>query len=213
LGRDDELAIWGIGIHPGLESAVTAFDAEVFSAALEQAIIVGEVGLDGRSTVPMKAQRRVFDAILEAVSATPRPISIHSVGASAEVLSALRARPTAAPILHWWRGDSHQTREAVELGCFFSLNGAEAARPKVMDLIPRERVLTETDFPFTRRSDRAAVSPGATTTIEKALAGAWSIEPSDVRRQIWRNLGQLMAAASQTDRLPSRAKQLVDAVA
>jgi TatD DNase family protein len=203
LRRRDELAIWGIGVHPGVPAAITGFDAERFAHAVDRALLVGEVGLDGRSKIPLAEQRPVFDAVLNVVAARPRPVSIHSVAASREVLDALRRRPVAAPILHWWRGSQSETQEALELGCFFSLNGAEARRPKLLDHLPPERVLTETDFPHSLRSDPAARQPAAVATIESALMQRWGADRLILRRQLWRNLGELFDRCELFDHLPA----------
>jgi TatD DNase family protein len=78
----------------------------------------------------------VFTEILRAVQRVPRPLSIHSTGATKAVLDLLEANPTSTPILHWWRGTSQETARALQLGCFFSLNGHEATSPKAIDVIP-----------------------------------------------------------------------------
>jgi TatD DNase family protein len=202
LDRRDEFAIWGVGVHPGVPGAIAGFDAERFDQAVDQALLVGEVGLDGRSKVPMVEQRRVFDAVLELLAARSRPVSIHSVAASGDVLAALRRRPVAGAILHWWRGSQAETQEALELGCFFSLNGAEARQPKVLGELPPERVLTETDFPHTRRTDSAADRPAAVTTIETALMESWGVDRLTLRRQLWNNLGALFERCELVERLP-----------
>ncbi|CAN5716959.1 TatD family hydrolase [soil metagenome] len=202
LNRHDDLAVWGIGVHPGLPEEVMGFDAVVFAAALNDALFVGEVGLDGRSKAPAAAQRTVFDQILDAIAQKPRPTSIHSVSASRQVLDGLRARPIAAPVLHWWRGSERETEEAVEMGCFFSLNGGEARRPKVLKLLPPERVLTETDFPHSRRSDPVAARPAAVATIEAALMQEWSLDELGLRRRLWRNLAELYDRCELSEKLP-----------
>jgi TatD DNase family protein len=118
------------------------------------------------------------------------------------VLDALREQPITAPILHWWRGSEKQTREAVELGCFFSINGAEVKRPKVLSLLPPERILTETDFPYSRRADPAASKPAAVSTTEKALMQAWGMDELALRRLLWQNLGELFDQCGLADRVP-----------
>jgi TatD DNase family protein len=209
LRRSDVLSVWGLGVHPGVTAAIEGFDPDDFQTALQGAVLVGEVGLDGKSKVAMTAQRAVFDEVLLAVQDQPRPVSIHSVRASAAVLDALRRRPVVAPILHWWRGNQKETAEAVEMGCFFSLNGAEVARPRVIDLLPPDRVLTETDFPNTRRTDRRAIRPAATATIESALAERWSLSEIDLRRRLWQTVGVVMAQCNIDDRLPPQAQDVL----
>lgn len=206
VGRRDTSTAWGIGCHPGVATAVRAFSPDEFAQRLTAAAFVGEVGLDGRSKVGLADQRRALDQILLALQTTPRAVSIHSVAASAEVIDALRARPVTGAILHWWRGSPDETSAAIDMGCFFSLNGAEARRPKVLSLLPRDRVLTETDFPHTRRSDRAADRPGRTQTIELALEAHWNEDRWGVRQQLWRNLRTLLRETGTTDRMPRTVK-------
>lgn len=209
LHRHDELVVWGIGVHPGLPEEVMSFDAVGFAAALHDALFVGEVGLDGKSKTPAAAQRAVFDQVLAAVAQKPRPTTIHSVSASRQVLDALRAQPIAAPILHWWRGSERETEEAVEMGCFFSLNGAEARRPKVIKLLPPDRVLTETDFPHSRRTDSVAARPAAVATIEAALMQEWSLDELALRRRLWRNLAELYERCELSERLPTAVQDAI----
>jgi len=201
LRRNDPLAVWGIGVHPGLPAEVTTFDQAAFGEAVERACFVGEVGLDGKSKADMDAQKRALAEVLEVVAAHPRPTTLHSVAASGSVLEALRAQPISAPILHWWRGSKKQTEEALELGCFFSINGAEVKRPKVLPLLPPERVLTETDFPYSRRSDPAANQPAAVSTTERALMQAWAMDELALRRLLWQNLGELFDRCDLTERV------------
>lgn len=206
-GRRDRSCAWGLGCHPQLPAALRSFDAEAFDALLQRCPLIGEVGLDGRSPAPKDLQLSVFRQVLDVAMRTPRLVSIHSVGMSDQVVAEVAARPVTGAILHWWRGNARQTREAVELGCYFSLNGAEARRPKVLSLLPPERVLTETDFPHTSRSDSSADKPGAVSTIESALANAWGTSVDGVRARLWKNLAEL-CKASRTSSLMPRAVQV-----
>jgi len=209
LARRDRLCAWGLGCHPQLPEAVAGFDAEQLRRLLPQAAFVGEVGLDARSPVPMARQREVLQQVLGAAAEVPRLVSIHSVGASGLVLDELRACPIPGAILHWWRGSEAETRAAVTAGCWFSVNGAEVARPKVLSWLPLERVLTETDFPHTQRQDRAARKPGAVRTVEGALAELWQRPVTEVRRQLWVNLRELLRACGSAGRMPRAMQALL----
>jgi TatD DNase family protein len=186
--RTDEMTVWGVGCHPGIPEAIEDFNPSRFKRLVRRAAFVGEVGLDGRSRVPMKEQREVLSKVLDAVAETPRALSLHSVGASAAVLGTLERHPVALPILHWWRGNPDETARAVELGCLFSLNGHEARVPKVIHAVPLDRVLTETDFPHSQRYDSAANRPAAVRAIEQALAAQHSTTVTAVRDRIWETL-------------------------
>lgn len=193
--RSDDLTLWGIGCHPGLPAAVDGFDADRFADELPSSTFVGEVGLDRRARVPFARQREVFVEILTAVTHVPRPVSIHSTAATKAVLDLLETHPIATPILHWWRGTPAETMRAIELGCYFSLNGHEAASPRTMKLLPLERVLTETDFPHSTRYDAAATQPAATATIEAALMAQHGLSVVELRARLWDTLRAAFAPA------------------
>ena len=57
LCRNDPLAVWGIGVHPGLPAEVATFDQAACGDAVEGACFVGEVGLDGKSKADLDAQK------------------------------------------------------------------------------------------------------------------------------------------------------------
>jgi TatD DNase family protein len=207
LRRSDGMTIWGIGCHPGVPEAIEAFDRDRFVALLPRAAFVGEVGLDRRSRVPMEKQLAVLAQILDVVTDTPRAVSLHSTGATGAILDLLDQHPIAFPVLHWWRGSRAETMRAIELGCLFSLNGHEASSPKVIDLIPIDRVLTETDFPHSQRYDRAANRPAAVGTIERALADRYQLDEKAIREHIWETLvpvADAMPDGASSDELRAR---------
>lgn len=201
--RQDPLALWGLGIHPRLISEHTVDSTQQLAELLPRTLLIGEVGLDGRAPAPMAAQRAVFDEVLHAAQHTPRPVSIHSSNACNEVLEALTARPVRAPILHWWRGSQAQTRDAVALGCFFSINGAQVGARSVVDQLPPDRVLTETDFPHSRRQDSNARRPAAVATIENFLMTRWGLPRDGLRLRLWTTLSAIVDSCALTKVLPS----------
>ena len=73
--RHDPALTWGIGIHPGIAEARSAYDPDRFRALLPRFTLVGEVGLDRRAG--REDQRRVFTDILTACQGRPVLISVH----------------------------------------------------------------------------------------------------------------------------------------
>jgi TatD DNase family protein len=211
LRRTDAMTLWGVGCHPAVPASIGSFDRAQFAELVRGAAFVGEVGLDRRSPVPIEQQRRVLEAIFDVVSEMPRPVSLHATGATGAILDVLERHPIALPILHWWRGNASETRRAIELGALFSLNGHEALSPKVMQLIPLNRVLTETDFPFSQRYDRAADRPAAVATIETALTGHHNVTLEELRQRIWTTLVPLIDAAPG-DTVGEELRDRIDAV-
>lgn len=192
LRRSDPWTVWGVGCHPGLAGVQKAFARARFAELIAQTPYVSEVGLDGTSRVPMEVQRGTFDAILRALQATERIASIHSAGATETVLDCLAARPIQGAVLHWWLGDVKQTERAVELGCYFSINASMLRRPDLLDALPLDRVLPETDHPFGDRASGRGRRPGNVDDVERALARFHGLGQDDVRRAMWRNLTALI---------------------
>jgi TatD DNase family protein len=170
------------------------FSEARFARALKTAAFVGEVGLDRRSRVPMERQVAVLTETLRAVQMTPRPVSLHSTGATTAVLDALEQHRSRCPSCIGG-GSRAETVRALELGCLFSLNGHEAHSPKVIELIPLDRVFTETDLSHSRRYDRPADRPGAVSTPEGLLSAHDGVRRSDLRVRFWLMLARPLEAA------------------
>ena len=110
-----------------------------------KAAAVGEIGLDysrGEDAAGRARQRALFAAQLRLAAKLALPCSIHSRGAEADTLDVLRENlsPELAAAL-------------APLGLFFGLSGivtfrnADALRA-VVPLLPRDRILVETDSPY-----------------------------------------------------------------
>lgn len=201
--RRDRATVWGLGAHPGVPEAHDGFSAHRFRQLLRRAPVVGEIGLDGRSKVNLKVQQRTFNSVLSIVAEQPRLTSIHSVAASGHVLDAIAAVRYPGVVLHWWRGTEAETQRALELNCYFSINAAEIVDPKVLHLLPRDRVLIETDHPFGDRSQTAPRRPGRVADVENALAKLWGVEQRAVRRQVWANLRLIVTETKTVDAFPA----------
>ncbi|MFJ3975880.1 TatD family hydrolase [Streptomyces sp. NPDC090021] len=153
--------------------------------------MVSEIGLDGKSRVPMDRQQATLRRVLAVLARTPRIASIHSYAACAQVLDELERSPAPGMVLHWWLGEPALTARAVGLGCYFSLNASAIRKTTLLEAIPLDRVLTETDHPFGDRSSRPPL-PGNVALIEQALARHHQMTPEDIRRIVWRNLATLV---------------------
>ncbi|MCY4583360.1 MAG: TatD family hydrolase, partial [Chloroflexi bacterium] len=180
-GRADPITVWGVGVHPKVPAAFETFSIESFERSISRSPLVSEVGLDRSSSVPMSTQAHVLAQILRALRGRPRIVSMHSVGATAEVLDLIEEHAPVGVVLHWWKGTETQTARAVELGCRFSINRADLRHPAVIGRVPADRILTETDYPH--GSGRRA-APGDVETIEEALAEHDRSTRGQVRRTI-----------------------------
>jgi TatD DNase family protein len=194
LDRKDRITTWGVGCHPGLVGVQRSFDADTFAALLPKTSFVGEIGLDGSSRVPLDSQIKTLDDILALVAATPRIASLHSFKATRETLAVLRRHRSGGALLHWWLGDAEETKEALDLGCYFSVNYSMAKRYEHLSLIPADRLLTETDHPSGDRYSPSPRQPGRVQPVEDALAARLGLTAPQVRTRMWLNLHSLIEA-------------------
>lgn len=202
LRRSDPWTVWGVGCHPGLVGVQKAFDPARFAELIAKTSYVSEVGLEGTSRVPMGMQRATFEAILAVLQVNQRITSIHSYGATETVLDCLAHRPIQGAVLHWWLGDAQQTQRATELGCYFSVNASMLRRPNLLDGLPLDRLLTETDHPFGDRSGGRDRRPGHVVNVERALAQLHGLDQDELRLTLWRNLTGLVRLTHCAPLLP-----------
>lgn len=200
-GATSERVVWAAGAHPGVPAALAQHDASAFAELLDRVAVVGEAGLDGR---PDAAQTEVFRAILRAASEQPVIVSVHSTGARGRVLDEISRHNAAGVVLHWFNGSPAEVARAVDLDCWFSVNAAMS--DDTLRLIPRDRILTETDFPAATRRTRAT-RPGDVGTIEARLS---DLHELDARALVWRNFARLVDGAGVRSRLPAAVQSLLD---
>jgi len=190
--RQEDTIVWGVGSHPGLARSHNSFDPITFRSLIEQSAFVSEFGLDGGAKIGIECQQQTLRAALELLMKQPRITSLHSYRATDLLIDELTDRPARGVVLHWWLGRAEATQRAIELGCYFSVNAAMFQHPNALRHIPLERLLTETDHPFGDRSSPAPRRPGGVLAVEHAIARHHRLQPEDVRRLMWSNLGCLV---------------------
>ena len=157
--------VWAaLGLHPQLV-AQRGHEISLWRELLPQTRYVGEVGLDAgpRHYKSFEQQKEVFEEILSACAAEGNKIlSVHSVRSSKVVLDMIEKHlpPTQGRVvLHWFTGTASEAHRASDLGCYFSVNSAMLTTEKRRKLVQSfriDRVLTETDGPFTEPDNRPA---------------------------------------------------------
>jgi TatD DNase family protein len=189
----------GLGLHPQVV-VDREMEIERFEELAVQAQFIGEVGLDAgpRFYRSLDAQRRVFERVLRTCSMHgPKVLSIHAVRAVPEVLKMLKEWlpiSKGLPILHWFSGTPAEAVRALDVGCWFSINPSMAATAnglKIIDVIPIKRMLTETDGPFARDSNGAALQPGCVDGAIKIIASRKNLTEEQVHAQLLENLKQI----------------------
>lgn len=187
-----------LGIHPQLVGAGSV-DFELWKRYLPEARYVGEIGLDAgpRFYRFIEQQQQVFNRVLTTCAEVGGKIlTVHSVRAVKRVLDSIEANLPADQgrvVLHWFSGSVAEARRAVTLGCFFSINTAmmstDRGRALVVSL-PLDRLLTETDGPFTAVGGRPA-RPSDIGLAVSAIAAARGCPAPDIVAAVHQNLKKL----------------------
>jgi TatD DNase family protein len=189
LGRRNGVDV-ALGFHPLRAGGASPHDLARFLRLLPQATWIGEIGLDfsraGAAT--RKQQLLVFEAILADAQLRTRLVTVHSRGAERETIARL-AQAHVPAILHWYTGPLSAVDDALTAGLWFSVNPAMVRSKKAVPLLqrlPPERVLLETDGPFARCGSRSAVPSDLLGTLDH-LARLWGMSVGEARKAIAQN--------------------------
>ena len=178
LTRDTRHVRAALGLHPQLVSS-RADEIALWETLLPQTRYVGEVGLDAgpRFYKSLDLQKDVFTRVLRACTkAGGKIITVHSVRAAKAVLDHIEEHlppRTNRVVLHWFTGSKSEAARALDMGCYFSINGAMLNSEKATALVrtlPVERMLTETDGPFTEVDGRPSKPADVAGTLQSLAA-------------------------------------------
>ena len=187
-----------LGLHPQL-AAERRGELPLFEEHLPKTRYVGEVGLDHVTSdrADRTHQRRVFDAVLDQCDAAgDKILTVHSRRAEADVVDAVGDGFSGAVILHWYSGSLRTLELAVSRGFYFSANPAMAGGRRfasVINRIPRDRVLLETDGPFVSLDERPASPPDVRVVVTR-LASLWGVPPSRAETTLYGNFARLLSS-------------------
>jgi TatD DNase family protein len=178
LTRNTKHVRAGLGLHPQLIAERSA-EISLWEEYLPQARYVGEVGLDAgpQHFRSLDRQEEVFTHVLrKCAEARGKVLSVHSVRTAKRVLDLIELylpAKSSSAVLHWFTGSTSEARRAVELGCYFSVNAAMLGNHrgrKLVSSLPSNRLLTETDAPFTRFNNRSTVPTDVKATVDELAA-------------------------------------------
>lgn len=196
-----------LGLHPQLVAS-RADEITLWETYLPQAHYIGEVGIDAspRYYRSLDLQKQIFERILkQCAKATGKILTVHSLRAAKIVLDMIETHlppPKGHIVLHWFTGSLAEARRAVDLGCYFSVNADMLRSDKGRMLaasLPAERILTETDAPFTQIGGRPACPADVAIAVE-ALSNQRRITPEAMAERVRANLiGLLHAAGSAAE--------------
>lgn len=198
-----------VGLHPELLGERRA-ELDLLERLISDTPFVGEIGLDGspRHRKSWAAQQEVFRSALQtAQRLRGRVLSIHSRRAARDVLACLAEATTperVLPILHWFSDGVAAAVDAVKLGCYFSINHRMLVTrdgAALINSIPVDRILTETDAPFTDTGNRRSEPRDVSATVA-GLAQLLDVSADEMERTVAANATRVFAFAGISLSMP-----------
>lgn len=146
-----------LGLHP-LLAAENRNEIALFKKYINKTSYIGEIGLDfsNEGITTKTAQIMTLRDLLESLKGEKKIISVHSRKAETILLDLLREYNIENVIFHWYSGPISLIPAIVSDGYYFSINEAMIKSKNgraIIEKIPRNRILTETDAPYNPKAD------------------------------------------------------------
>ncbi len=154
-------------------------------------IALGEIGLDLYHTRGnFELQKTIFKKQLDLAKKLNLPVIIHTRKAEKESLEILKNYKDLRMILHCFSGNFKLVKEAINLGCFFSIPTNIVRNKhfqKMVGEVPKTKILTETDTPFLSPFKEKQNEPSFIKETIKEISKIWKINGEKVEKIIEAN--------------------------
>ena len=148
-----------VGIHPEeAQPMTTATDEQLAAwAAQEKVVAIGEIGLDyywEKDEEKRALQRAIFVRQLDLARQLKLPVCIHDREAHGDMMKILKTEGRGLRgVLHCYSGSWEMAAELLKGDWYFGIDGPltyknAANLPKIVQRLPAERILVETDSPY-----------------------------------------------------------------
>jgi len=188
-----------LGLHPQL-AVQHLHEIELFKTLSRDVKYIGEIGLDG--SINHKGTRieqlKIFQQIINALVGLDKKIlTIHSRNAAekttTELKTALR-NTNHQVIMHWFSGTPVELNLAIKEDFYFSINHKMIYSKKgneIIKNIPADKILTETDAPFTFDDKIINRQQSLNLTIQ-GLASLWNMSYQEAKSKVYLNFKNLL---------------------
>lgn len=146
-----------LGLHP-LLAAENMEEICLFKKYVSQTSYIGEIGLDFSKDGAATKNRQItaLREILRTLQGRNKIVSVHSRKAERELFDLLCEYDIRNVIFHWYSGPIDLMPALLSKGYYFSVNESMVVSKNgrsIIEQIPRNRVLTETDAPYNTKVD------------------------------------------------------------
>ena len=140
--------VYSVGLHPWHIGDDWQQKIEQLKDAAQHQLVVaiGETGLDSLKGASLEVQEQVMQAHINIASASGKPLIIHCVRTSQQVLKLWRDNPEAhnvAWVIHGFRGNENVARQLLDAGFYLSYGSKHNA--EALAITPIDHLLVETD--------------------------------------------------------------------
>ncbi len=175
-------------VKPGFLKELNGIKSEL-NRNREKVVAIGETGIDLHwDTTHENEQVEAFNIQLNWCMEYDLPVVIHSRKSVDLIISILEKRKADGlrGVFHCFSGDREQIERIKGLDFYFGIGGVVTFRngglDKVMDLIPRDRVILETDAPYLAPAPHRGKRniPEYIILVAEKLGELWSVDPQEV---------------------------------
>lgn len=159
---------------------------------------VGEIGLDfmNADSEIQKMQMDVLAQIIkECNSVGNKVLSVHSRRATKQVMEIIGNRFNGKVILHWFTGNLTEMNQAIKNGYYFSINSQMIKTQKgikLIEYIPLDRILIESDGPFTKIVAQE-YDVRCIDEVQQCVAEVKKISLEDIRKKLFNNFREILS--------------------
>lgn len=154
---------------------------------------IGECGLDGHwlDASTFQSQEQVFEQLLDIAYTHQIPAIIHSRKMEQRTFEILKGLGIVKANLHCYGGRTKWALEAAEkYGYWFSIPAnarVSESFQKLLKLLPKEKILTETDAPYLSPHKGTRNEPANVVHTVDLFAELRQIKPEEAKTQIFHN--------------------------
>lgn len=180
-----------VGLYPEKKNTLSEYKKfeKFVQENKKQIFAIGEIGLDKTEDLNFKIQKKIFENQLALAEKLNVPAIIHTRKAEKEVLEIIKEYK-CKKILHCFSGKHKLVKQAIELGCYFSIptNIVRSEHfQKLIEIISKNKIFTETDAPYLSPHKERKNEPKFIEESVKIISKIWKISIQETEKQIEKN--------------------------
>lgn len=184
-----------LGLHP--TEAIKSSRKEIeehkkkIRRHVDEIVAIGEVGLEynHQKSEEKEKSKNVFREFIELSNDLDLPLVIHSRNAIKDTLEILKEKD-GTTIIHCFAGNREEMKEALDRGYYLSFGGIifrmEDKYRSLLEDVPLENILLETDAPFLARKKKDRSEPSFIKEVAERISNIKRVDFS----KLWKTTGQ-----------------------